>query len=145
MSNQPTERWTEEIESFKRRIRSIVMSPDLNPGMAREIQSRLSELYDEVRPIYGKIKTQDSEIQRLLYRVETKNRIGPSESVRRSNGVRALENYTKEDGTAVNLFDIEAESRKKKEDMEMLLDMIEKKKEALITFQLLFKVEASLA
>lgn len=138
------EQWNNTMQDFERRIRSLTITPDMDPGRIKYIQSELQKIYEDLRPIYGRVKARDAALQRLIYRVEAKGRTGSSESARRANGVMALESYRTEDGQTINLFDVEAKSREQKEQVETLLDIIERKKESIVTFLSLFKVEASL-
>ena len=140
----PRQIWLSEINTFRSRIFAAKIPPDLNPAMVRVVRSQLAGLYEEIRPIYGRVKLRVGEVDRLKERIETKGRVGASEAARRINGVLAVEQFRQSDGTLVNIYDLEAEAKAQKEEVEVLLDIIEEKRQAIITFNALFKVEAGL-
>lgn len=140
----PRQIWVRDIENYMARLRAVKIPPDLNPAMLKHVSSQLAELYEEIRPVYGKVKVRIGEVERLLYRVETKGRVGSSEASRRINGITSLESFRQSDGTHVDLFGIELEAKTQKEEIEVLIDIIESKRTSLIPFSLCFKIEAGL-
>lgn len=143
----PEERrtWNAQINTYRTRVNEIRIPVDIAPGQGKEILSRLDALYTEVRIIYGDIIKNGKEIDRQIYRIENKNKSGSNEGQRRASMILAVENVERGDGTKVNLYDIEIVVMKQKEDLEAILDVIEKKISMIITMNGLLKLESSFA
>jgi predicted RNA-binding protein len=133
------------VADYRTIVNNIRIPANIEPGQGKVILSNLDSLYAEVRILYGDILKQSKEIDRQIYRIENKNKNGANEGARRCNMVTAVENAQRGDGATVNLYEIEIEVMKKKEDLEAILDVIEKKISMIITMNGLLKLESSLA
>jgi hypothetical protein len=135
--------WTEMITGYRNRLNNVRIPPNIEPGQAKDILSRLDSLYAEVRIIFGDVLKNAKEIERWIYRIENKNKTGSNEGSRRSNMVTAVENASRGNGMTVNLYELEEEAMQKKEDVEAILEVVDKKCSMIITMNGLLKVEST--
>lgn len=144
MTEQEREQWDARMDSYRRRLSMIAIPTDISPGLAKNILSQLDELYTDVRMIFGDILKQNKEVERLIYRIENKNKTGGNEGERRKKMIESVENAMI--GTErIDLYEIASEVEGKKEDLSAILDVIDKKNSMIITMNGLLKVESNFA
>lgn len=144
MTTEETLLWNSRIEAWKTEIQRIIIPADIDPIVAKTILHKLSILYDQIRPCMGDILKKYKQTEQYMELVKNKNYVGSNEAERKRNSVVALESFTMSDERVINFFEIISELEGKKEDLNSLIDMIEKKNSICITMSGLLKMETSL-
>lgn len=145
MTTEEQSLWNSKIQVWKREIQQLIIPPDMDPMTAKNILHKLSLTYDQVRPEYGDILKKYKQTDQYMELVKNKNLTGTNDAERKRNSYCALEAYTSSDGSIINLIKLFADIEGKKQDLESLLDMIDKKTSICITMSGFMKVEASLS
>jgi len=142
MTPEERKEWNDRISSYRKAVTDIRIPPNVEPGQAKDILSKLDAIYAEVRILYGDVYKRMKEVENLVYRLENKNKTGGNEGVRRNNMITAVENAPRGDGTTVNLYDIQNEVVGQFQDISAILDILKAKSSMCITINGLLKVES---
>lgn len=145
MTSEEKRQWDTRISEYRVSLRSITIPSDIEPALGKHILSRLDNLYGEVRVLFGDILKQYKQVEGLINRIEKKSMIGSNSETRKRNAITAVESVERGDGTTVNLYDMMDDLVYKREDLESIIDIIEKKNSIIITMNGLLKVESNFA
>jgi hypothetical protein len=137
--------WDVQISGWRSSIASIHIPADIETAYAKSILSQLNTLYDDIRPEFGHVLKDYHRVEGLIDRVKSMNLVGINEQIRKKASIEAAEFYrAAPDSMPINLFLILDDLDYKKQDLDSLLDMIDRKHSLCITMSGLLKMEASL-
>lgn len=129
--------------SIEKRIRDIRIEPDINTGMARNLLSKLDELYSELLLDYTEFKYNSEMVDQLLQNVLRTAINGKNVSQRTAAAVNTATNFDL-DGTTVNLYELQLEANNQFTFINAMIKLAEAKQGKLITALGLMKIESSL-
>lgn len=145
--NSSTELWNDFISSTQEKVLSIVIPVGIDPPIAKNLLSHLDNLYAQLRIVYGDLNKKVNELDKLIYVIEHKYRVGKNDIDRRINGIKQAESYEmviNGQKTKVNLYKEQILFFGRLKEVESLIDIINKKTANIITLSGLMKIEASL-
>lgn len=145
--NQDADTWNQKLLTFQEKILSITIPAGIDPPVAKNLISRLDDIYAQLRIVYGDLSKKVNELDKLIYVIEHKYRVGKNDIDRRINGIKQAESYELViDGKKinVNLYKEQYLFFGRLKEIESLIDIINKKTANLITLSGLMKIEASL-
>lgn len=142
---QPEEQWTATITAYREALNAVRIPHDIMPVQAKYILSQLDEIFQNVRPQYGKISAELSEVDNLIERIRKKSEErGNNTEMRKANGIRSVENAERGDTTTINLYDLRNVLAKKHEELKSILDVLDKKQSLVITMSGWSKLESNI-
>jgi hypothetical protein len=128
-------------------ILSINIPVGIDPALAKNLISKLDTEYAPLKIHHSHLLRQLNDIEKLLYVIEHKNRVGRNETDRKINGIIQAETYSYGEGdnkTTINLYKEQSKIYGRLKQIKGLIDIINKKISNIITISGLLKIEASL-
>lgn len=135
--------WQNIVTGFERRLRDIVIPPDINPGTAKPLIARLDALYTDVMLLYPAIKTDDDNINQLISLVtKIEGADGSNPDKRAAKAIAAAQKYTVED-EVYNLYDLKQITNERLLYINSFIKILEGKQSRMITASGLMKIESN--
>lgn len=135
--------WDEMVEQIRTTLKSIQITPDMNPTTMKQATAELSTLRDEIFYDANQAKTVFEGVNAKIDVVKSLNAKGSSPDVRKLNSIKACVHYS-ENGYDVNLYELLEVARVKHNFYTDVMKQIEYKKNALITMNGALKLEKDL-
>ena len=140
----------EENETLKEKqdkILSLKIPVGVDTALSKNLISQLDNEYSILKIYYNNLQSKVNEIDKMIYVIEHKNRVGRNECDRKTNGITKAETYTIIENNVerkINLYKEQILFYSRLKDIESLIDIINKKISNIITISGLLKIEASL-
>ena len=145
--NCRNEEWNQFITTAQERILKMTIPVGIDPPIAKNLLSQLDDFYAQLRIIYGDLNKKINELDKLIYVIEHKYRVGKNDIDRRISGIKQAESYEMIINgvkTTVNLYKEQILFFGRLKEVESIIDIINKKTANIITLSGLMKIEASL-
>jgi hypothetical protein len=141
-----TEAWEAEKAEIQENVRGIVIDPDATPGEMKELIAEIGTLLSELKIMKVNVEERNNGILEHIEYVRLKNSTGSNAEERKTNGIEAMMNYkTSPDATeATNLLDLKVYLTNQVNFYNEMISILVEKKNLLITFSGLTKIEAQL-
>ena len=141
------EDWNTFIKEKQDKILSLKIPVGVDTALSKNLISQLDNEYSILKIYYNNLQSKVNEIDKMIYVIEHKNRVGRNECDRKTNGIIKAETYTIKENNVerkVNLYKEQILFYSRLKDIESLIDVINKKISNIITISGLLKIEASL-
>lgn len=141
-----TEAWEAEKAEIQENVRGIVIDPDATPGEMKELIAEIGTLLSELKIMKVNVEERNNGILEHIEYVRLKNSTGSNAEERKTNGIEAMMNYkTSPDATeSTNLLDLKVYLTNQVNFYNEMISILVEKKNLLITFSGLTKIEAQL-
>ena len=139
------DKWDEFQKRINEKFDKIQLDTDINPGSLKFTLSMVASLYPELRMARAEVNsdwdTLTNKLTGLISRQQIMNLNGTSADMRKKKSYEACENY-KIDGIrgTINLYDLEATLRKRKEWIQAKEDSLNKIHSCAIGYLTIFKL-----
>ena len=143
------EEWTAKKEELEKRVMNIRIEPDINLGSVRVLLASCTNIYSELKreqrsnkTFYGVLTDKNTG---LIQRQQAINAFGKNSEDRKKNSYLSCEQFKmKSGGTEYNLYDLSMIMQDRIDTINDLLDDVKQKKETLISFLAVLKLESGM-
>ena len=143
------EEWAAKKEELEKRVMNIRIEPDINLGSVRVLLASCTNIYSELKreqrtnkTFYGVLTDKNTG---LIQRQQAINAFGKNSEDRKKNSYLSCEQFKMKDGgTEYNLYDLSMIVQDRIDTINDLLDDVKQKKETLISFLAVLKLESGM-
>lgn len=143
------EEWAAKKEELEKRVLNIRIEPDINLGSVRVLLASCTNIYSELKreqrtnkTFYGVLTDKNTG---LIQRQQAINAFGKNSEDRKKNSYLSCEQFKMKDkGTEYNLYDLSMIVQDRIDTINDLLDDVKQKKETLISFLAVLKLESGM-
>lgn len=132
------------IESNREKVINIVIPPDINSMIAKQILSDLDNVYTLIRYDLSEIETAYQKSESIIRQCERTKAEGRNEDDRRKNASLYLEEYPAGENRTINMYEWNRLLRTRYEMVKALVQIIENKQQRLITMNGFLKIDKDL-
>ena len=141
--------WAAKKEELEKRVMNIRIEPDINLGSVRVLLATCTNIYSELKreqrtnkTFYGVLTDKNTG---LIQRQQAINAFGKNSEDRKKNSYLSCEQFKmKSGGTEYNLYDLSMIMQDRIDTINDLLDDVKQKKETLISFLAVLKLESGM-
>jgi len=139
------EEWEQAKTYYKQRLSTIMIPVDITPGVAKGLLSRIDSFFAEVRLEVAELEAQKEKVDSIIREWERVKATGSNDTVRKRNASEAIQNYPLEDGSTINLYEVQRNIAERLSFMQGVLDILNAKQSRLITISGVLKMEKDLS
>lgn len=132
------------IEGNREKVINIVIPPDINSMIAKQILSDLDNVYTLIRYDLSEIETAYQKSESIIRQCERTKAEGRNEDDRRKNASLYLEEYPAGENRTINMYEWNRLLRTRYEMVKALVQIIENKQQRLITMNGFLKIDKDL-
>lgn len=132
------------IEGNREKVINIVIPPDINSMIAKQILSDLDNVYTLIRYDLSEIETAYQRSESIIRQCERTKAEGRNEDDRRKNASLYLEEYPAGENRTINMYEWNRLLRTRYEMVKALVQIIENKQQRLITMNGFLKIDKDL-
>lgn len=129
------------IEGNREKVINIVIPPDINSMIAKQILSDLDNVYTLIRYDLSEIETAYQKSESIIRQCERTKAEGRNEDDRRKNASLYLEEYPAGENRTINMYEWNRLLRTRYEMVKALVQIIENKQQRLITMNGFLKID----
>lgn len=147
MITDSNQEWNTFIEAKTNKVLSLKITVGIDTATSKNLIAELDNEYSQIKIYHSQLLRKVNEIDKMIYVIEHKNRVGRNECDRKTNGIIKAETYTIMENNVerkINLYKEQILYYGRLKDIEGLIDIINKKISNIITISGLLKIEASL-
>jgi hypothetical protein len=144
--NATTTEWEEEKTTISEEIESLVIDPDASPGEMKELISQIDVLLSKLKILKANCEQRNNGLLEHIDYVKYKGSTGSNSEERKTNGMEALMHYMvdPESPNSANLLELKVFITNQSNFYNEMINVLVDKKNLLITFSGLTKIEAQL-
>lgn len=144
--NATTTEWEEEKATISEEIESLIIDPDASPGEMKELISQIDVLLSKLKILKSNCEQRNNGLLEHIEYVKYKGSTGSNSEERKTNGLEALMNYMvdPEAPNSANLLELKVFITNQSNFYNEMINVLVDKKNLLITFSGLTKIEAQL-
>lgn len=137
--------WEETKEEIQDKLKALTIDPDVNPAGMRMLIGEIDDLLTELRLIRTKIDEQSKALNEQVEYIRLSNSKGSNSEERKASGYKALMNYKKnpDDEEVINLVEYQIFMNNKLNFLNESIEIVKDKKQLLITFSSMLKIEST--
>lgn len=132
------------IEGNREKVINIVIPPDINSMIAKQILSDLDNVYTLIRYDLSEIETAYQRSESIIRQCERTKAEGRNEDDRRKNASLYLEEYPAGENRTINMYEWNRLLRTRYEMVKAIVQIIENKQQRLITMNGFLKIDKDL-
>lgn len=144
IENMTEEQWENQMNDYRQRLATIRIPLEINPGVAKGLLSRIDTFFSEVRLDLSHLDGRKEYMSSLIREVERQKAIGSNEMDRKRNATMSLQNFETNDGSIVNLYEVQRTLIQRSSYLQGVVDIIAGKQARLITITGVLKLEKDL-
>lgn len=141
ISTMDDEIFNDYLKYNREQLNQIILPPDINPVIAREVLSNLDTLYTHIRYDVAEIESAYQRAESIIRQNERTKIEGKNEEERKKNASLFLENFPVSDTETANMYDYHRLLKTRYEMVKALVNIIENKQQRLITMTGLLKID----
>lgn len=144
--NATTTEWEEEKATISEEIEALIIDPDASPGEMKELISQIDVLLSKLKILKSNCDQRNNGLLEHIEYVKYKGSTGSNSEERKTNGLEALMNYMvdPEAPNSANLLELKVFITNQSNFYNEMINVLVDKKNLLITFSGLTKIEAQL-
>lgn len=139
------ESWQRQKGIYRERLNTIIIPLDISPGVAKGLLSRIDAFFSEIRLEVGETEGRKERIDNLVREWEREKANGRNEIERKQNATKAVQEYPLDDGSIVNLYEIQRQMTERLSFLQGVMDVLYGKQSRLITITGVMKLEKDLS
>ena len=144
--NATTAEWEEEKATISEEIEALIIDPDASPGEMKELISQIDVLLSKLKILKANCEQRNNGLLEHIDYIKYKGSTGSNSEERKTNGLEALMNYMvdPEAPNSANLLELKVFITNQSNFYNEMINVLVDKKNLLITFSGLTKIEAQL-
>lgn len=139
------EEWQNQKQIYRDRLGTIIIPLDISPGVAKGLLSRIDAFFSEIRLEVGETEGRKERIDNIIREWERIKATGGNEIARKKTASEAIGKYPLDDGTEVNLYEVQRQMTERLAFLNSVLDVLYGKQSRLITITGVMKLEKDLS
>jgi hypothetical protein len=138
------EGWARAKQHYRERLSTLVIPLDITPGISKGLLSRIDNFFSEIRLELAEAEGRKERIDNVVREWEREKANGSNEIQRKQNATKAVQEYPLDDGTVVNLYEVQRQMTERTSYLQGVLDVLNGKQSRLITITGVMKLEKEL-
>jgi hypothetical protein len=145
-ANPTTPEWEEAKKEIEDKVKGIIIDPDATPGEIKMLIAEIDEVLTELKILATNTEARNNGVLEHIEYVRLSNSKGSNSEERKTNGYEAMMNYVTDPDstTSANLLDLKVYLTNQAEFYNKMINILVDKKNMIITFSGLIKVESQL-
>jgi hypothetical protein len=142
--NLSEQEWQRLKQAYRERLSTLLIPLDITPGVSKGLLSRIDNFFSEIRLELADAEGQKERVDNIVREWEREKANGSNEIQRKQNATKAVQEYPLEDGTIVNLYEVQRQMAERTSYLQGVLDVLNGKQSRLITITGVMKLEKEL-
>ena len=145
-ANPTTPEWEEAKKEIEDKVKGIIIDPDATPGEIKMLIAEIDEMLTELKILATNTDARNNGVLEHIEYVRLSNSKGSNSEERKTNGYEAMMNYVTDpdSATSANLLDLKIYLTNQAEFYNKMINILVDKKNMIITFSGLVKIESQL-